>query len=148
MRPLAVATCDLDRALVLGAIPYQGPFAFGHEGVAEVVEVGDGVESVEPGDAGQRPVPDLLRRVRPLPPRAQTGNCESVPRMSMYGLPLGPDYGGFLSDAVRVPYADAMLVPVPDGVDAGGGRQPFGQHPRRLAHRRPAARGASPARRC
>ena len=37
--------------------------------------------------------------------------------MSMYGLPLGPDYGGFLSDAVRVPFADAMLVSVPDDVD-------------------------------
>ena len=36
----------------------------------------------------------------------------------MYGLPLGPEYGGFLSDAVRVPYADAMLVPIPDGVSA------------------------------
>jgi alcohol dehydrogenase len=50
--------------------------------------------------------------------RGQTGNCESVPRLSMYGLPLGPDYGGFLSDVVRVPFADAMLVALPDGVDA------------------------------
>ena len=36
----------------------------------------------------------------------------------MYGLPVGPQtYGGFASDAVNVPYADAMLVPIPDGVE-------------------------------
>jgi alcohol dehydrogenase len=35
----------------------------------------------------------------------------------MYGLPVGPQsYGGFASDAVNVPYADAMLVPLPEGV--------------------------------
>jgi alcohol dehydrogenase len=31
---------------------------------------------------------------------------------------MGPQtYGGFASDAVNVPYADAMLVPIPDGVE-------------------------------
>ncbi len=37
----------------------------------------------------------------------------------MYGLgPIaGLDGGGFMSDVVRVPYADAMLVPLPAGVD-------------------------------
>ena len=52
----------------------------------------------------------------------------------MYGLPVGPQtYGGFASDAVNVPYADAMLVPIPDGVEPSRGRQPLGQHPGRLA---------------
>ena len=117
VRPVAVATCDLDRALVQGAIPYQGPFAFGHEGIAEVVEVGDAVKDAAPGALVSVPFQiscGECARCR----RGHSGNCESVPRMSMYGLPLGPDYGGFLADAVRVPYADAMLVPVPAGVDA------------------------------
>jgi threonine dehydrogenase-like Zn-dependent dehydrogenase len=37
----------------------------------------------------------------------------------MYGLgPLSrSDWGGFASDLVRVPFADAMLVPVPEGVE-------------------------------
>lgn len=35
----------------------------------------------------------------------------------MFGLPLGPDWGGFLSDLVRVPFADAMLVPLPGGIE-------------------------------
>jgi threonine dehydrogenase-like Zn-dependent dehydrogenase len=35
----------------------------------------------------------------------------------MYGLPMGTNYGGFLSDSARVPFADAMLVPLPEGVE-------------------------------
>jgi threonine dehydrogenase-like Zn-dependent dehydrogenase len=40
--------------------------------------------------------------------------------MAMYGLgPLaGLNGGGFMSDLVLVPYADAMLISVPDAVDA------------------------------
>ncbi len=50
VRPLAVATCDLDTALLAGRVPAQGPFGLGHECVAEVTEVGDSVSSVAPGD--------------------------------------------------------------------------------------------------
>ena len=117
VRPLAVATCDLDLALVRGNAPAGREFAFGHECVAEVVEVGDAVGSVAPGDRVSVPFQiscgqcDRCRRGR-------TGNCESVEFLSTYGLPLGPDYGGFVSDAVLVPYADAMLAAVPDGIES------------------------------
>jgi threonine dehydrogenase-like Zn-dependent dehydrogenase len=42
-----------------------------------------------------------------------------LPLMAMYGMaPLaGLDGGGFMADLVLVPYADAMLVPLPDAVD-------------------------------
>jgi threonine dehydrogenase-like Zn-dependent dehydrogenase len=116
VRPLSVATCDLDKLLVRGLAPAAEPFPFGHECVAEVTEVGDSVESVAPGDVVSVPFQiscgecDRCRR-------GHTGNCERVERMAMYGLPMGTNYGGFLSDAARVPFADAMLVPVPDGID-------------------------------
>lgn len=115
VRPLAVATCDLDLALVRGSAPAGREFAFGHEGIAEVVEIGDAVRSAKPGDLVSVPFQvscGECGRCR----RGQTGNCESVEFLSTYGLPLGPDNGGFVSDAVRVPYADAMLVTVPDGI--------------------------------
>jgi threonine dehydrogenase-like Zn-dependent dehydrogenase len=117
VRPLAVATCDLDLALVRGHAPAGREFAFGHECVAEVVEIGDAVTSVAAGDLVSVPFQiscgecDRCRR-------GQTGNCESVEFLATYGLPLGPDNGGFVSDAVRVPYADAMLAAVPEGVEA------------------------------
>jgi alcohol dehydrogenase len=114
VRPVALATCDIDVAFVRGRFPAES-FPFGHECVAEVTDVGDGVEAVEPGDLVSVPFQiscgecDACRAGR-------TGNCESVPRLSTYGLPIGDDFGGFASDSVRVPYADAMLVPIPEGI--------------------------------
>ena len=117
VRPLALATCDIDTAFVQGRAPVGGAFAFGHECVAEVTDVGDSVASVKPGDLVSVPFQVSCGECEAC--RAgRTGNCDSVPRLSMYGLPVGPQtYGGFASDAVNVPYADAMLVPIPDGVE-------------------------------
>ena len=50
VRPLAVATCDLDAAVMAGKAPLPGPFAFGHEFVAEVADVAEGVGTVRRGD--------------------------------------------------------------------------------------------------
>src|SRR5580692_11271228 len=49
VRPVAVATCDLDALIIDGSSPFPGPFPLGHECVAEVVELGDGVGSLERG---------------------------------------------------------------------------------------------------
>jgi threonine dehydrogenase-like Zn-dependent dehydrogenase len=117
VRPLALATCDLDTAIVRGRAPMQGPFPFGHECVGEVTEVGDSVTKAKPGDLVSVPFQISCGECGAC--RAgRTGNCESVPRLSMYGLPTGKgSFGGFASDAVKVPFADAMLVPIPDGVE-------------------------------
>ena len=117
VRPLAVATCDLDAAIVKGRAPFAGPFPLGHEFVAEVVEVGEEVEGIE---AGQRfAVPFQICCGICANCRAGiTDTCLNAPSMAMYGLgPIGGDWGGALSDLVRVPFPDFMLVPVPDGVD-------------------------------
>lgn len=117
VHPVALATCDLDAGIVSGPVPIEGPFPFGHECVAEVAEVGDSVNSVKPGDLVS--VPFQISCGTCAACRAgQTGNCESVPRLSMYGLPVGKEsFGGFASDAVRVPFADPMLVPIPEGIE-------------------------------
>src|ERR1051326_1567328 len=49
VRPVTVATCDLDGPIFRGESPFKGPFAFGHEFVADVVEVGADVATVQPG---------------------------------------------------------------------------------------------------
>jgi threonine dehydrogenase-like Zn-dependent dehydrogenase len=49
----------------------------------------------------------------------RTGNCATVPFAATYGFGFGAEgtrWGGFLADLVHVPYADAMLVPVPGGL--------------------------------
>src|SRR3954447_6684220 len=116
VRPVALATCDIDVAFVQGRFPANS-FSFGHECVAAVTGVGDSVGSVKPGDLVSVPFQISCGECEAC--RAgRTGNCDSVPRLSMYARPVGPQtYGGFASDAVNVPYADAMLVPIPDGVE-------------------------------
>ena len=118
VRPVAVARCDLDLAFVRGAAPMAAPFALGHECIADVVEVGSGVRAVRPGDRVVVPFQISCGACRRCA-RGQTGSCEAVPRMASYGLAgmTGAEYGGALSDLLRVPYADAMLVPLPAGVD-------------------------------
>jgi Threonine dehydrogenase and related Zn-dependent dehydrogenases len=117
VRPIAVATCDLDAGIVDGRAPLPGPFAFGHEFVADVVEVGAEVRNVE---VGQRVVVPFQINCGACIPctRGLTASCTTVPDRSSYGLaPLSREYGGALSDLVKVPFGDAMLVPLPAGVD-------------------------------
>jgi alcohol dehydrogenase len=117
VRPIAVATCDLDRALALGATPFPLGLNIGHECVAEVLSVGERVSSVQPGR--RVCVPFQINCGRCGACRAGlTSNCTAVPPLSMYGFGVGGGHwGGVLADQVAVPYADAMLVPLPDGVD-------------------------------
>lgn len=142
VRPIAAARCDLDRAFLfgnavqyldagvalhvvdpgvrtlLGRAPFRGPFAYGHECVAEVVACGEAVKEIR---VGQRVVVPWkiscgeCGRCR----RGLTGLCQAVPPMAMYGLGSlgGNEWGGMISDVVRVPFADRMLVRVPEGVD-------------------------------
>src|SRR5213592_881318 len=116
VRPLTVATCDLDTALLHGRAPYKGPFALGHEGVAEVVDAGDRVDGLVPGQLATISFQIFCGECAACR-EGRTASCEATPPMAMYGLTIGGDWGGFLSDAVRVPYANAMLFPLPDGVD-------------------------------
>ncbi|MGK3962105.1 zinc-binding dehydrogenase [Sorangium sp. So ce1667] len=115
VRPVAASTCDADWAIVAGRTPLTGPFALGHEAVAEVVAIGDGVTRVAVGQlvvvAWQICCGTCDRCVAGL-----TAQCRAVPRGAMFGSPLGGDFGGLFSDLVRVPFADAMLVPLPAGV--------------------------------
>lgn len=118
VRPLTVACCDLDVAVTQGRLPLPPGYAVGHEGVAEVVAIGDEVTSVRVGDRVVVPFQINCGTCRECR-RGVTGSCGSLPLLAMYGMgPIaGLDGGGFMSDLVSVPYADAMLIPVPDGVD-------------------------------
>lgn len=118
VRPLAVATCDLDAAVMQGQAPLPGPFALGHEFVAEVVEVADGVGAAKAGDRVIVPFQiscGACDRCR----RGLTASCETVGPGAAYGMaPIARrEWGGALSDLVHVPFADAMLVPLPSGAE-------------------------------
>jgi threonine dehydrogenase-like Zn-dependent dehydrogenase len=116
VRPLAVATCDLDALIIAGESPFPGPFPIGHECVAEVIDAGDAVGSFAAGQLVSVPFQISCGECEPCS-RGCTGNCASVEFMSTYGFgPAVGRYGGFLSDLVQVPYAEHMLVALPRGL--------------------------------
>jgi alcohol dehydrogenase len=118
VRPLAVARCDIDLFLSSGLFPMRGPFALGHECVAEILELGDAVQGLE---IGQRVVVSFQLSCGGCGSCAagHTANCDQYPVLSDYGMqPLsGTEYGGMLVDVARVPHAQAMLAPVAPGLD-------------------------------
>lgn len=118
VRPLAVTRCDIDILYANGLLAPPRPYALGHECVGEIVALGAGVKSLR---VGQRVVVPFqiscgtCARCR----RGHTGSCESVLFLSCYGIPLCErEWGGALSEAILVPFAEAMLVPAPEGVPA------------------------------
>ena len=117
VRPIAVARCDIDLPIIRGQTPFPAPIAMGHEFVAEITDTGDEVTGLQ---RGQRVIVAFqiscgeCERCR----RGLTNSCTAVPPRSMYGFgEFGGNWGGALSDLVRVPFAQSMLVPVPDGVE-------------------------------
>jgi len=115
VRPIAVSTCDLDQTIIHGSVPgSEQPFAIGHEGVGEVLEVGEAVTDIVPGD------------IAAVPYHVSCGRCdrcvEELPLfcravadggLAVYGIPVGPDYGGLFSELIRVPFADHSLLRLP-----------------------------------
>ena len=118
VRPIAVARCDLDPAIALGLYPMQGPFVMGHEMVGEVVAVGDAISNIRLGDKVIVPFQLSCMTCAPCL-RGHSNACVNVPSGTAFGL--GPhggiDLGGALAELVRVPWADVMLIPLPEGMD-------------------------------
>ena len=108
---------------ILGPVPFQGPFGIGHECVAQVTAVGDGVSEAKVGD------------VVVVPWAVSCGSCyecglgltakcatmrANSPGGTLAAFGFGPAtgaWGGMVADSLRVPHADHLLVRVPEGVD-------------------------------
>jgi len=117
VHPIACSTCDVDCGIALGAGPFPLPLHLGHECVAEVLAVGERVRTVKPGDRVIVPF-QINCGACPDCRAGRTGSCTGVPPASMYGMSLvGGLWGGAFADELPVPFADAMLVALPEGID-------------------------------
>lgn len=145
VRPFAVARCDLDNAFLsmniaarlkwgrrlgkvsqrtrvdFGENAFEGPFPYGHECVAQVVRIGSDVSDVRVGDVVIVPFQISCGKCLTCQ-RGITSHCETERTeraVSAYGFTdhIGGAWGGAMSDLLRVPYADHMLVHVPEGCD-------------------------------
>lgn len=116
---IAARLVDPVVAAICGPVPFRGPFCIGHECVAQVTAVGAGVREIR---VGQTVV---------VPWAVSCGDCDTCRRgltskcvtarggrpLAAYGFgPASGPYGGMITDALAVPYADHLLVPLPDGV--------------------------------
>lgn len=116
VRPVASSTCDIDCPVMLGATQLPLPMHVGHECVAEVLRIGSRVRSVAVGDRVIVPFQISCGVCGPCL-AGRTGSCASVPPISMYGFGFaGGHWGGAYADELAVPYADRMLVPLPQRV--------------------------------
>ena len=118
VRPVAVARCEIDPLLVLLGPTSADGFALGHEAVVEVVAVGEQVDGLPVGGLAL-PSFQISCGTCATCRRGHTGNCSRYPVLSDFGMqPLSNvEYGGMLSDLVRIPHASSMLTPLPAGID-------------------------------
>ncbi|MEO8150581.1 MAG: alcohol dehydrogenase catalytic domain-containing protein [Bacteroidia bacterium] len=105
---------------VFGKNPLQPPFCVGHECIGEVVETGDEVSSFKKG------------QVVIVPWAISCGVCNNCSSgfysncsdtgsntlLSAYGFgqSMG-DWGGCVSDLLKVPFADKMLIELPENIN-------------------------------
>jgi alcohol dehydrogenase len=115
---IAARAIDPVVACICGRVPFRGPFAIGHECVAQVVALGDDVTGLSVGQTVVVPWAVSCGRCdRCLAGLTSKCAATTTSELAAYGLgPASGPWGGMLSDLLRVPFAEHMLVPVPDGV--------------------------------
>jgi threonine dehydrogenase-like Zn-dependent dehydrogenase len=115
---IALRVIDPVVGCICGAVPFKGPFAIGHEGVAQVLAVGTGVQRIRVGQTVIVPWAVSCGSC-PQCKRGLTSKCATTTARTLAAYGFGAacgSWGGMISDALRVPFADHMLVPVPAGI--------------------------------
>ena len=110
-------------ASIVGPVPFQGPFGIGHECIAQVIAAGDAVTGIAVGDVVVVPWALSCGTCRECR-LGLTAKCSTMsaasPGRTLAAFGFGPAtgaWGGMVADSLRIPFADHMLVRVPDGVD-------------------------------
>jgi alcohol dehydrogenase len=108
---------------ILGPVPFRGPFGIGHECVAQVTAAGRDVSGLKVGDVVVVPWAVSCGGCRECG-LGQTAKCSTMAAASPGGTlaafgfgPTSGPWGGMITDSIRVPHAEHMLVKVPEGVD-------------------------------
>src|SRR6188768_1443041 len=105
---------------VFGKKPFAPPFCVGHECIGEVIETGDEVHQFRKGQVVIVPWA-ISCGTCPICDSGIYSNCNNTgdgKMLSAYGFGEGTGpWGGAITDLLRVPFADAMLVEVPHDVN-------------------------------
>ncbi|MET8331479.1 zinc-dependent alcohol dehydrogenase family protein [Streptomyces sp. NPDC005181] len=104
--------CGTDLHILKGDVPEVSPGrVLGHEAVGEIVEVGDDVRTVRPGDRVLVSCISSCGRCR-FCREQRYGQCQDGG-----GWVLGHLIDGTQAEYVRIPYADLSVYPLPAAVD-------------------------------
>lgn len=117
VKPVVMGRCDLDRLYLAGRMPLRRGAPIGHEIIGEIIAMGD--EAAHYFHIGQRvivPAQISCGKCR-MCLAGETGRCSAVPLGASYGMGRDGDYGGGVAELVHVPFARAMLVPLPAAAD-------------------------------
>lgn len=144
IRPFVVARCDADsiflfhnlsRAIrlgvnihfldnkvldVFGKRPFDPPFCVGHECIGEVVETGDDVQQFRKGQVVIVPwaVSCGVCNICHAGTYSNCNNTGDNKLISAYGFGEGTGpWGGAVTDMLRVPFADTMLIEMPANIN-------------------------------
>jgi len=116
VRPLAIARCDLDLPVVQGHTLFRPAFPIGHEMTASIVALSDDVTGLRIGDSCIVNF-QLVCGACAACQASHSPACTTVPFGSNYGLGRqAAQWGGGVSELVKVPFARAMLFPIPGGL--------------------------------
>ena len=106
---------------ICGKVPFHGPFAIGHECVAEITALGPQATRLTVGQRVIVPWAVSCGTCRPCQ-RGLTSKCATTANgrtLAAYGFgPASGPWGGMITDEFRVPFAEHMLVPVPASIPA------------------------------
>lgn len=117
VRPLAIARCDLDLPIIQGHTLFRPAFPIGHEMTAEIVNLSEDVRNFRVGDTCVVNF-QIVCGTCPACAAQHSPACATVPFASNYGLGReAVQWGGGISELVKVPYAGAMLQRIPAGID-------------------------------
>src|SRR6476469_9419606 len=108
---MRIGLIDPILASVCGSIPFQGPYAIGHECVAEVIETGPSVSGLKRGDVVIVPWAVSCGSCRECE-RGITAKCATTRNSTLAAFGFGPasgPWGGMVADVLRIPVADHML---------------------------------------
>lgn len=117
VRPQVMGRCDLDVAYLKGRLPLASGEPIGHEIIGKIVELGE--VAAKSFHIGQHViVPAQINcGTCTLCRRGETARCLSVPLGASYGMGRAGGFGGGVSERIRVPFAAAMLIPIPEQAD-------------------------------
>ncbi|MEP3889453.1 MAG: alcohol dehydrogenase catalytic domain-containing protein [Hellea sp.] len=117
IRPKVMGRCDLDTLYLSGRLPMASGQPIGHELIGEIIELGEhAAQFFSEGQTVIVPAQISCGICRNCIV-GETGRCQSVPFGASYGMGRDGGFGGAVCDRVRVPFAKAMLVPLPYEAD-------------------------------